>query len=150
MSDYEQKREESCFTAIRNIATEVGVASPESDSEIYSPVYLNSIHRSILNNLSQDFRSAFGDGYYDGFKAAQEIVNKEEDLLDYNEDTVLMMSEHAEAKAQLPQRKGTKKQQNDKLLELIDYIVENLEDDEEKNSYLIRKIRKEIREIKKV
>ena len=150
MSDYEQKREESCFTAIRNIATEVGVASPESDSEIYLPSYLNSIHHSILNNLSQDFRSAFGDGYYDGFKAAQEIVKKEEDLLDYNEDIILMMSENAEAKAQLPQRKGTKKQQNDKLLGLIDSIVKNLEKDKEQNNKLIRKIKKEIREIKKV
>ena len=132
------------------IACDLGISSPESDSEIYNPEFLNGIHRSIKNNLSQDFRSAFGDGYYDGFKAAQDIVNKEEDLLDYNEDTVLMMSEHAEAKAQLPQRKGTKKQQNDKLLGLVNYIVENLEKNIEQNKDLIKEIRKQLREIKKV
>ena len=52
--------------------------------------------------------SAFGDGWYDGFLAAQkeqhELLENEDGYIDYNDSEVLQMSEHAESQSPRPKR----------------------------------------------
>lgn len=45
----------------------------------------------VINNL----QSSYGDNWYDGFMSAKEI-SRTQDLADYNDASILAMSEHAE------------------------------------------------------
>ncbi|MGR5368426.1 hypothetical protein [Photobacterium damselae] len=58
----------------------------------------NPIKDKAVSKLKTELTSSYGDGYFDGFKAAQDIQENDKlmDLSDYNDDTILAMSESAE------------------------------------------------------
>ncbi|MCD8558888.1 MAG: hypothetical protein LRY75_08730 [Shewanella xiamenensis] len=63
--------------------------------------------QELISGLKLDLLSAYGDGWYDGFLAAQREVNRSGDLDGFPEDIVLEISEIAESECQLIKEEET-------------------------------------------
>lgn len=63
--------------------------------------------QELIGGLKLDLLSAYGDGWYDGFLAAQREVNRSGDLDGYEDDDVLELSEDAESECQLVREEET-------------------------------------------
>ncbi|WP_259578067.1 hypothetical protein [Shewanella baltica] len=69
--------------------------------EIVEVSETEQVKPSIISGLKLDLLSAYGDGWYDGFLAAQREVRRSGDLDGYEDDDVLELSEVAEEECQL-------------------------------------------------
>ena len=75
--------------------------------EIVEVSETEQVKPSIISGLKLDLLSAYGDGWFDGFLAAQREVNRSGDLDGFPEDIVLELSEIAESECQLIREEET-------------------------------------------
>lgn len=76
------------------------------------------------DDFNDKLLSAFGDGWYDGFLAAKELVIQGEDIEDYCKDTVLELSERAELESKLSVRKRERTERIGQLEKLLNDLLD--------------------------
>ncbi|WP_305817528.1 hypothetical protein [Photobacterium leiognathi] len=76
------------------------------------------------DDFNDKLSSAFGDGWFDGFLAAKQLVIQGEDIEDYCEDTVLELSECAELENKLSTRKRKRTERIEQLEKLLNDLLD--------------------------
>ena len=76
-----------------------------------------------MTEVEDKILSAYGDGWFDGFLAAKDIEETDENLCDYNQNNIIYMSELAEEKCLFGVR-GSKKSEQIALIKTLISTIE--------------------------